>query len=138
MTRPERSIHNVGVLTSGGDSQGMNAAVRAVVRAGITAGLEIYAIYEGYQGMVQGGDAIRKMGWDDVGGILHQGGTVIGSARSTEFRSREGRRRAALNLVLHGIDALVVIGGDGSLTGANLFRQEWSELIAELVAEGKL
>jgi 6-phosphofructokinase 1 len=128
----------IGIFTSGGDSQGMNAAVRAVVRAGINAGAEVYAIYEGYQGMVEGGRYIRPLTWFDVGGILQQGGTIIGSARSKDFRTREGRRRAAFNLLDNGIDALVAIGGDGSLTGANLFRQEWPELLAELVAEGKL
>ena len=128
----------IGVFTSGGDSQGMNAAVRAVVRAGLNAGAEIYAIYEGYEGMVAGGHYIRPLAWFDVGGILQQGGTIIGSARSQEFRTREGRRKAAYNLIEKGIDALVVIGGDGSLTGANLFRQEWPDLLAELVAEGKL
>ena len=128
----------IGVFTSGGDSQGMNAAVRAVVRAGLNAGAEIYAIYEGYEGMVAGGNYIRPLAWFDVGGILQQGGTIIGSARSQEFRTREGRRKAAYNLIEKGIDALVVIGGDGSLTGANLFRQEWAELLSELVAEGRL
>ena len=73
-----------------------------------------------------------------MGGILQRGGTVIGTARSAEFRTREGRRRAAANLADRGIDALVVIGGDGSLTGANLFREEWPELLAELVEAGEL
>ena len=138
MKKCDKKIHNLGILTSGGDSQGMNAAVRAVVRAGLNAGLDVFAIYEGYEGMVEGGTNIRKMTWDDVGGILHQGGTVIGSARSDEFRTREGRRKAALNLISNGIDALVIIGGDGSLTGANIFRQEWNELISELVKAGDI
>jgi 6-phosphofructokinase 1 len=116
----------------------MNAAVRAVVRTALSHGLEVYAIYEGYQGMVAGGDYIRQMTWDAVGGILHLGGTVIGSARCAEFRTREGRRKAACNLVARGIDSLVVIGGDGSLTGANIFRLEWPELLAELVEQGKI
>ena len=73
------------------------------------------------------------MTWDSVGGIIHQGGTAIGSARCAEFRTREGRRQAARNLIARSIDSLVVIGGDGSLTGANIFRQEWPELLAELV-----
>ncbi len=137
MNTPD-TLKRIGVFTSGGDSQGMNAAVRAVVRAGLNAGAEIYAIYEGYEGMVAGGRYIRPLAWFDVGGILQQGGTIIGSARSQEFRTREGRRKAAYNLIEKGIDALVVIGGDGSLTGANLFRQEWPELLAELVAEGRL
>ena len=138
MKKNEKRIHNLGVLTSGGDSQGMNAAVRAVVRTGINAGLEVYAIYEGYQGMVEGGNNIRRMGWDDVGGILQQGGTVIGSARSEDFRTREGRRKAAFNLVTNSIDALVIIGGDGSLTGANIFRQEWDDLLSELIKSGEI
>ena len=83
--------------------------------------------------------SIRRLRVDATsGGILQRGGTVIGTARSTEFRTREGRRRAARNLVDRGIDALVVIGGDGSLTGANLFREEWPELLAELVEAGEL
>ncbi len=129
---------SLGVLTSGGDAPGMNAAVRAVVRTALNHGIDVFAIYEGYQGMVSGGDYIRRMTWDAVGGILHQGGTAIGSARCAEFRTREGRRQAARNLVDHDIDSLVVIGGDGSLTGANIFRQEWSDLLAELVQQGKL
>ncbi|NJK80343.1 MAG: 6-phosphofructokinase [Chloroflexaceae bacterium] len=126
------------VMTSGGDAPGMNAALRAVVRTAIDKGAEVYAIFEGYQGMVKGGDFIRQMYWDDVGGILHRGGTIIGTARSTEFRTREGRRTAARNLLLNGIDRLVVIGGDGSLTGANLFREEWAGLLAELVERGEI
>ena len=133
-----RKISRIAVLSSGGDSQGMNAALRATVRAGIRAGLQVYAIYEGYQGMVQGGEYIKRMAWHDVAGILQQGGTIIGSARSSDFYTRAGRRKAALNLVRHDIEGLVVIGGDGSLTGANLFRQEWRELLDELVAEGQI
>jgi 6-phosphofructokinase 1 len=111
----------------------MNAAVRAVVRAALANGALPFAIYEGYQGMVEGGHRIRQMAWPDVGGILHKGGTVIGTARSEAFRERHGRLQAAANLLQHGIDNLVVIGGDGSLTGAHLFRQEWPDLLAELV-----
>jgi 6-phosphofructokinase 1 len=129
---------SLAVFTSGGDSQGMNAAVRAVVRTALTRGVDVYAIYEGYQGMVDGGDQIRRMAWGDVGGILHQGGTVIGSARCAAFRTREGRRQAAKNLVLRGIDALVCIGGDGSLTGADVFRREWPELLGELAQAGEI
>jgi 6-phosphofructokinase 1 len=128
----------IAVLTSGGDAQGMNAAVRAVVRTALDKGAEVYAIYEGYQGLVKGGIRIHRMDWDSVGGILQQGGTIIGTARSDEFRTREGRRIAALNLVRLGIDGLIVIGGDGSLTGANLFRQEWPSLLSELVQNREL
>ena len=128
----------IAVLTSGGDAQGMNAAVRAVVRTALYRGAEVYAIYEGYQGMVDGGERIRKMDWDSVGGILHQGGTIIGTARCEAFMTREGRRQAARNLLEHEIDSLIVIGGDGSLTGANIFRQEWPSLLNELVERGEI
>lgn len=129
-------MDRIGVFTSGGDAQGMNAAVRAVVRAALDRGTEVMAIYEGFQGMVDGGDYIRSIGWNDVGGILHQGGTLIGSARSAEFRERKGRLQAAANLLKAGIDTLVCIGGDGSQTGANLLYQEWTGLVAELVETG--
>ncbi len=128
----------IGVLTSGGDSQGMNAAVRAVVRTALNHGAEAYAILEGYEGMIRGGSHVKKLQWGDVGGILHEGGTIIGSARSAEFRTREGRRKAAKNLLASGIDGLVVIGGDGSLTGADLFRQEWPGLLDDLVKGGEI
>jgi 6-phosphofructokinase 1 len=128
----------IAVLTSGGDAQGMNAAVRAVVRTALAQGVEAYAVYEGYQGLVEGGERIRKMDWDSVGGILQLGGTVIGSARCEAFRTRDGRRSAALHLIQAGIERLIVIGGDGSLTGANIFRQEWPSLVAELVEAGQI
>lgn len=126
------------VLTSGGDAPGMNAALRAIVRMGLNRGMEVYAIYEGYQGMIDGGDRIRRMTWDSVGGILHKGGTVIGTARCDAFRTREGRLIAAANLLRYDIDNLIIIGGDGSLTGAHIFRQEWSSLLADLVASGQI
>ncbi|XP_069504120.1 ATP-dependent 6-phosphofructokinase, platelet type isoform X2 [Ambystoma mexicanum] len=128
----------IGVLTSGGDAQGMNAAVRAVVRMGIYVEAKVYFIYEGYQGMVDGGDNIVEVTWESVSSILQVGGTVIGSARCKAFRTREGRLLAARNLVKRGITNLCVIGGDGSLTGANLFREEWSGLLDELVKDGKI
>lgn len=125
----------IAVFTSGGDSQGMNAAVRAVVRMGLYMGCRVYFIREGYQGMVddQGGDFIIEASWVSVSGIIHKGGTVIGSARCSAFRERQGRLKAAHNLIKFSITNLVVIGGDGSLTGANLFRQEWSSLLDELL-----
>ena len=116
----------IGILTSGGDAQGMNAAVRAVVRTALTLGAEVYAIFEGYQGMIDGGEGIRRFGWDDVGNVLHRGGTVIGTFRCKQFRERDGRRIAARNLVNCGIDRLVVIGGDGSFSGARLLCEEHS------------
>ena len=126
------------ILTSGGDAPGMNAAVRSVVRTALERGAQVFAIYEGYQGMVEGGDRIREMNWDSVGGILNLGGTIIGTARSDDFRTHEGRRIAARNLIEREIDSLVVIGGDGSLTGADLFRQEWPSLLKELVERGEI
>lgn len=128
----------VGVLTSGGDSQGMNAAIRAVVRSTLRLGGQPFAIHEGWAGAVAGGVAIRALTWDDVGGILHQGGTVLGTARCPEFRTREGLRSAARNLVQHGIDRLIVIGGDGSLRGTEEFREAWPSLLAELHEQGAI
>jgi 6-phosphofructokinase 1 len=135
MGRPGQRL---AVLTSGGDAQGMNPAVRAVVRTALNRGAEIFAVYEGWQGLVEGGDRIRPVTWDDVSGILNRGGTVIGTARSVAFREREGRRRAAQHLLQRGIDRLVVIGGDGSLSGAELLRQEWPSLLSELHAAGTI
>jgi len=125
-------------MTSGGDAQGMNAALRAVVRTALSHGAEVYAIHEGYQGLVDGGERIVQMRSTDVGGIIHQGGTIIGTARCAEFRQREGRLQAARHLVERDIDGLVVIGGDGSLTGANLLREEWPSLLTELVENGAI
>lgn len=118
----------------------MNAAVRAVVRTGLGHGARMYAIREGYQGAVDGAEAggITEVGWDDVGNILHRGGTIIGTARCAPFREREGRLQAAAHLLDLGIDRLVVIGGDGSLTGTDLFRREWPGLLAELVERGRI
>ncbi|KAM3862067.1 ATP-dependent 6-phosphofructokinase, liver type-like [Diretmus argenteus] len=126
------------LLTSGGDAQGMNAAVRAVTRMGIYVGAKVYLIYEGYQGLVDGGDNIKRADWHSVTNIIQQGGTVIGSARCKAFTTREGRLAAAFNLVKRGITNLCVCGGDGSLTGANIFRSEWSGLLAELVQKGRI
>lgn len=128
----------VAVLTSGGDSQGMNATVRAVVRTTLSRGADAYTVYEGLQGLVDGGDRLRKADWDSVSGIMHLGGTVIGTARSADFRERSGRLRAARNLIERGIDRLVVVGGDGSLTGTDIFRAEWSGLLSELAATGQI
>jgi len=132
------SLKRVGILTSGGDAPGMNAATRAFVRVALNEGLEVYAIREGYEGLIQGGEQIHPFGWDDVGGILHRGGTVIGSARSERFRSRDGRREAALNLLQNQIDGLLIVGGDGTLTGAQILREEWPSLVDELVELGQV
>ena len=132
------AIKRIAVLTSGGDAQGMNAAVRAVVRTGIEHGAEVFAIDEGYQGLVEGGERIHKLEWNDVAGIMQRGGTIIGTARSEEFRTRDGRRKSASNLIQMGINGLIVIGGDGSLIGAHIFRQEWQSLVSELVVSGEI
>ncbi|CAD5112534.1 DgyrCDS1745 [Dimorphilus gyrociliatus] len=129
---------SIAVFTSGGDSCGMNSAVRAVARMGIYVGCKVYLIKEGYQGMVDGGENFIEAEWKTVSGIMQKGGTVIGSARCKDFRTREGRLKAALNLIERKITNLVVIGGDGSLTGANLFRQEWTSLLDELISVGKI
>jgi 6-phosphofructokinase 1 len=131
-------MNKIGILTSGGDSPGMNAALRSAVRVALDLGIGIYGICEGYQGLVEGGEMIKELNWDSVGGILQRGGTVIGTARSQEFRTREGRLKGASNLVSHGIDGLIVIGGDGSLTGASIFRDEWPDLIQELIKAKKI
>uniref|UniRef100_A0A8C3Y7E1 6-phosphofructokinase n=1 Tax=Catharus ustulatus TaxID=91951 RepID=A0A8C3Y7E1_CATUS len=128
----------IAVLTSGGDAQGMNAAVRAVTRMGIYVGAKVFLIYEGYEGLVEGGDNIKQANWLSVSNIIQLGGTVIGSARCKAFTTRAGRLRAARNLVEHGITNLCVIGGDGSLTGADIFRSEWAGLLEELVREGQI
>ncbi|KAI0359832.1 6-phosphofructokinase [Trametes cingulata] len=181
------------VLTSGGDSAGMNAVVRAVVKTAIIKGCETWIVREGYEGLVRGnteghrhthstekgnmsprlkgaeaqddfvhnlrygdgellkdgtgdhpggrtlrGRYIVRVGWDDVRGWFAEGGTLIGTARSTAFRTPEGRLTAAHNMIKEGIDALVVCGGDGSLTGADVFRSEWPKLVSELRTQGKI
>ncbi|KAF7316867.1 ATP-dependent 6-phosphofructokinase [Mycena chlorophos] len=180
----------IAILTSGGDSAGMNAVVRAVVKAAILKGCEAWIVREGYEGLVRGnvdatpnaalpaaaeytefppaasdiiknlrfgdgqlfkdgtgdyasgrtlkGRYIVRVGWDDVRGWFTEGGTLIGTARSKEFRTREGRLSAAHNLIKEGIDALAVCGGDGSLTGADVFRAEWPSLVDDLRAQGKI
>ncbi|QPG76840.1 hypothetical protein FOA43_004234 [Brettanomyces nanus] len=132
------SKKRLAVMTSGGDSPGMCAAVRAVVRAGLFFDCEVFGCYEGYSGLVQGGDLLKPMAWEDVRGWLSLGGTLIGTARCLEFKERAGRLLAARNMILRGIDALIVCGGDGSLTGADLFRAEWPSLLEELIKTGKL
>lgn len=134
----DKHVMRIGVLTSGGDAPGMNAAVRAVVRTALDQGAEAYAIYEGLQGLIEGGGSIRQMQWDSVSNIIQKGGTIIGTARSAEFLTRAGRKRATANLLRSGIDRLVVVGGDGSLTGAQLLYNEWPELLRELVADGSV
>jgi len=106
----------IGVLTSGGDAPGMNAAIRAVVRCGIDAGFEVYGIKRGYEGLLDG--EIEQMNLSSVGDILHRGGTILKTARSERFSTEEGVKRSKVILDTFGIDALIVIGGDGSMRGA--------------------
>jgi len=119
----KNQIKKIGVMTSGGDSPGMNAAIRSVVRACAFHDIECYGIYRGYEGMIEG-DFV-KMDARSVKGIINKGGTILKSARSKEFRKKEGRIKAHEQLKKAGIDAFVVVGGDGSFTGAMIFNQEF-------------
>ncbi len=134
----ENKVNSIAVMTSGGDAPGMNAAVRAAVRMGIHNGLTVYGIHNGWQGAVDGGESIEEMHWWSVGGILQRGGTFLGTARCDRFRQREGRREAAVNLYKLGVDGLIIIGGDGSLTGARILSEEWPELLREAAALGQI
>ena len=116
-------IKTIGILTSGGDAPGMNAAIRAVTRAGICNGFNIKGIYRGFDGLINGD--IKPFTTENVSGIIMQGGTILKTARSSEFTTEEGRKKAYDNIVKEGIDALVVIGGNGSLTGAMVFAREY-------------
>ncbi|BDB57493.1 6-phosphofructokinase [Flavobacterium ammonificans] len=117
-------IRKIGVLTSGGDSPGMNAAIRSVVRTCAFHNIGCVGIYRGYQGMIEGD--FKEMGPRTVNNIINKGGTILKSARSMEFKTPEGRKKAYDNLVKAEIDAFVVIGGDGSFTGALLFNTEYN------------
>ena len=116
-------IKTIGVLTSGGDAPGMNAAIRAVTRAGICNGFKIMGVFRGYDGLIN--DEIKPFTTENVSGIIMSGGTILKTARSKEFQTPEGRQKAYDNMQKHGIDALVVIGGNGSLTGAMEFAREY-------------
>lgn len=116
-------ITKIGVLTSGGDSPGMNAAIRAITRTGLKHNLEVFGIRRGYQGMIEGDIVHLQSG--DVSGIIQLGGTIIKTARSKEFETAEGRKKAFEQLQKHKIDGVIVIGGDGSFTGANIMSAEY-------------
>jgi 6-phosphofructokinase 1 len=116
-------IKGIGILTSGGDAPGMNAAIRAVVRAGIYNGFEVFGIRRGYQGMIEGD--IIQMTSTMVSGIIQKGGTIILTARCKDFMTYEGRETAYKQLVKFGINAVIVIGGDGSFTGASIMSKEF-------------
>ena len=117
------NIKNIGVFTSGGDSPGMNAAIRAVVRTGLYYNLNVTGIYRGYDGMISGD--FQLMERKSVANIIQRGGTILKTARSEEFRTVEGRKKAHEQLVKHNVDAIVAIGGDGTFTGANIFYDEY-------------
>ena len=120
---PTKNITKIAVLTSGGDAPGMNAAIRAVVRSCAFYKIYCFGIKQGYQGLIE--DKITPLGPRSVNNIINKGGTILKSARSNEFRTKEGRKKAYQNLQKHSIDALVVIGGDGSFTGGLIFQQEF-------------
>ena len=113
----------IGILTSGGDAPGMNAAIRAVTRAAIFAGFKVFGIMRGYKGLIT--DEIEEFSTQNVSNIIQRGGTILKTARCKEFQTKEGRQCAYDVLQRHGISALVVIGGDGSLTGARIFANEF-------------
>ena len=114
----------IGVLTSGGDAPGMNAALRAVTRAAISNDIQVKAIYRGYKGLIDG--EVKEFTTQDVSGIIPRGGTIIKSARCPEFTTKEGRQQAYETIQREGIEALIVIGGDGTFTGGRLFAQEYN------------
>jgi len=119
----KKEVERIGVFTSGGDAPGMNAAVRAVVRTAIYHEKKVFGIMRGYQGMIEG--EIEEMGPRSVSNIIQMGGTVLKTARSEEFLKREGRQKAYDNLISHGVDGLVAIGGDGTFRGAVVFFEEF-------------
>ncbi len=119
----QKKVTRIGVMTSGGDSPGMNACIRAVVRTGIYHGLEVYGITRGYAGMID--NDINPMDSRSVANIIQRGGTILKTARCMEFMTTEGREKAYINLKKHGIDGLVIIGGDGSFKGAQIFSNEF-------------
>jgi 6-phosphofructokinase 1 len=118
------AIKNIGILTSGGDSPGMNAAIRAVVRTGLYYGMEVYGIHRGYQGMIEGD--ITQMKTTDVSNIIQRGGTILKTARSKEFMTEDGMAKAYAQLQKHGIEGLVLIGGDGTFRGAVAFFERYT------------
>ncbi|MDD3077715.1 MAG: 6-phosphofructokinase [Paludibacter sp.] len=126
----EYGIKCIGLLTSGGDAPGMNAAIRSVTRAAIFNGIRVKAIYRGYKGLITG--EISEFQTQNVSNIIQHGGTILKSARCAEFKTPEGRRQAYENMVKEEIDALVVIGGDGTFTGARIFAQEFNVPIVGL------
>jgi 6-phosphofructokinase 1 len=120
-------ISKIGVMTSGGDAPGMNTCVRAVVRTAVTKGVTVYGIEGGYEGLMHGN--FREMGLRDVGGILQRGGTILQTRRSMEFKTPEGQRQAIRTMNNFGLDGLIVIGGDGSLSGAHKLAEQGIKVV---------
>ncbi|MCQ2135221.1 MAG: 6-phosphofructokinase [Bacteroidales bacterium] len=118
-----RVISTIGVLTSGGDAPGMNACIRAVTRTAVYNGWKVYGIYRGFEGLING--EIKELTTEKVSGTINKGGTILKTARSMEFKTPEGRAKAYENIVKFGIDALIIIGGNGSLTGAMALAKEY-------------
>jgi len=123
MTEKKKEIKRLGLFSSGGDAPGMNAAIRAVVRTASYYGLHIYGIYRGYEGMIDG--QIERLDKSNVANIIQRGGTVLKTARSERFKTAEGRKAAYDSLMVHDIDGLVAIGGNGTFTGAKIFHEEY-------------
>lgn len=126
----------LGILTSGGDSPGMNSAVRSIVRYSLNNSIKVFGIYRGFEGLIRGD--IRELGWDNETHSSGQSGTYLLSARSEKFKTRKGRKEAVFNLLIRNINALVVIGGEGSMEGALILKEEFKELCEEIIAEGWL
>ena len=116
-------VKSIGILTSGGDAPGMNAAIRAITRSALCEGFKVWGIYRGYDGLIN--DEIKPFTSESVSNIIQRGGTILKSARSKAFTTPEGRKKAYENMKSHEIDALIVIGGNGSLTGARIFAEEY-------------
>ncbi|KAG0440518.1 ATP-dependent 6-phosphofructokinase, liver type [Dictyocoela muelleri] len=133
---PKKSVKRIAILTSGGDSPGMNSAIRAAVRTAMKWGSTVYGVYSGYEGLIK--DNIEEFMWNDVEGHNASGGTFLYSARSKSFFTSEGRRRAVYNLAKRGIEGLIVLGGDGSLRGASIFQREFKDHLRELIKSGEL
>ncbi|KRZ31652.1 6-phosphofructokinase, partial [Trichinella pseudospiralis] len=134
----EGNKRTIGVVTPGGDAAGTNAALRAITRIGLHKGFRILFIREGFGGMVQGSIYFQEANWYSVMDIIQRGGTILGSARTDEFHTREQRMRACKNLIISGVTDLICIGGDGSLTAAHIFYRDWPGLVSDLVANNEL
>lgn len=133
---PKEKVRNIAVVTSGGDAPGMNPAIRAAVRTGIKWDANVYGIYYGYEGMIQ--DNIKLLEWNNTNSIIDEGGTILFSARSKGFREKESRKEAVFNLAKRKIEGMLVLGGDGSIQGGTILRNEFHEHVEALIKEGRL